>query len=191
MTITLLMFSGCFYTKLDTNILNYREEKQDIPEYCMLLPPEITDEMEVKDYLYQVNYDMINGYGLFLKVEYSDENYQKEVDRLSGYKREYSWDGEKGEGYFLYDENCKYFKYPTYIAQFFGWESAFEYASIIGNNQIIYVYLECMEAEDVQIELDYLPLNYASLPVTCTDKQYCTYSDYITYRYYHQGVWDI
>ena len=90
-----------------------------------------------------------NDFCVYLDVTYTEEEYQKELDRLSGWSTILSAGEEKHTLGFLYDENCKYFSYPTYIASYdgIGVLAAFEYALLAGENRIIYVRINGIEKD--------------------------------------------
>lgn len=87
----------------------------------------------------------------FVQVKYSIEDFNKEITRLANINSEGT--------YLYYDEECRFFKYPTYIATY--WLNRdYEYACIEYDlNIITYVYtISC--SIDLPFDKKYLPVNY-------------------------------
>ena len=145
------MSTACKTNTIDKDITKYRSDEQAIPEYCELLPSEIGTNMTIVEYFYQHVTGLIPYCFMILHVEYSDADYEAELQRLASYRKSYQWAEKVGEGGFLYDEHCQYFHYPAYIAQYASINQDYEYALLLGNNQIAYIFLECMEKEYFQI----------------------------------------
>ena len=163
-------------------------------EYLSIFPQSL-ESLTVNEYFYmkvrkQWQY---NFFCVYLDATYTEEEYQKELDRLSGWSTILSAGEEKHTLGFLYDENCKYFSYPTYIASYdgIGVLAAFEYALLAGENRIIYVRINGIEKDEMRIDEAFLPKGYYSLLEEgkslfgkISNNNYSVY-------YYHKNPFDI
>ena len=137
----LICFSSCATTKIITDINEYGNFPPDSSnmyiEDRIIFPESLENVKEAKEYKFA--HDDI-GWGrtqLFLDVIYDDENFQKEIERLTNF--EYSWRTTKNK--FLFDKKMKLFNYPTYIAIYRG--GRYSYASIIEEEKrIVYIFLQ-------------------------------------------------
>ena len=96
-----------------------------------------------------------NGFGIdqyFLSIKYSDKDFQSELNRLN----EYSLNNQ----FLDYDENCKLFNYPTYIAYYWS-GNEYQYICIdYENRTIAYVYVYQVSVENILFDTKYLPKNF-------------------------------
>lgn len=162
---------------LDRDVANYQEYREGKPIF-----PESFASFDVNDYFYldaMEKYIGENSCNLYLDITYTSEEYAAELARLNDYSSKqyvpvyddkgkeihvYDTDGKEIQqfitGYFLFDENCEYFKYPTYISEYNHREGHYEYAMLAGENRIVYVYLSLMRDEDLRISRHYCPTHY-------------------------------
>lgn len=184
--VVLLFFGGRFLyvagiapmlnASVERDIQHYRdypEEILDDGESFHLFPETIGDGMAVSDYFFanaSFKYYKEDHYQIFLDVAYTDEGYEAELLRLEEYSQTYtvtitSDNGEQRQkevaGYLLYDDMGVCFQERAYIAQYNGKTDCYEYALVMGENRIVYVYLEGkVEKGDLRIPVYYLPKGY-------------------------------
>ena len=96
---------------------------------------------------------------VYLECEYSNEDYEKELERLKG-KVPSSPDDPKMDEYLKYEESGR-FIHPVYIAIDRN-SYSYEYAMDLGNKRIAYIYTSFMakESELKKIPHEYLPDDY-------------------------------
>ncbi len=135
-------------------------------EYLSIFPQSL-ESLTVNEYFYMKvrQQGRYNDFCVYLDATYTEEEYQKELDRISGWRTILSAGEEKHTLGFLYDENCKYFSYPTYIAAYNDPAVfiTFEYALLVGENRIIYVRLNGIRKNEMRIDEAFLPKEYYSL----------------------------
>ena len=156
-------------------------------EYLAIFPQSL-DNLTINEYSFmkvrkQWHY---NDFCVYLDVTYTEEEYQKELDRLSGWSSVFEIEDEQYTSGFLYDENCKYFSYPTYIAVYgdYAPRGAFEYALLAGENRIIYVRINGIEKDEMRIDEAFLPKEYYDI----LDSRWKLFADieikYTIYNYF-------
>ena len=123
--------------------------------------PESAFEQESKPVFYNSFQDTWDDptYEVYLKCQYSDEDYQAEIERLKSVEKTYSeYDGRKQS--LLYDDSDR-FKYPAYIA-IDHHDNAYEYALDLGDDSIAYIYTAYKNSEKnlKKIPREYLPSDY-------------------------------
>ncbi len=96
---------------------------------------------------------------VYLECEYSEEDYEKELERLRG-KVPSDADNPKLDEYLKYDESDRFIN-PVYIAIEIN-NHSYEYAMDLGNNKIAYIYTSFFNKEDKLKEVphEYLPDDY-------------------------------
>ena len=91
---------------------------------------------------------------VYLKCTYTEEDYQKEVDRLSHIYKQYGSVRRDIE----YDDSGR-FPYPAYIA-IDGHRNAYEYALLSGDHEITYIYTSFMNQNKLHMDTALLPSDY-------------------------------
>lgn len=159
----LICFSSCATTKIITDINEYGnfppEHSSMYIEDRIIFPESLENVKEAKEYKFAYDDIWLGRTQLFLDVIYDDENFQKEIERLTNF--EYSWGTTKNK--FLFDKKMKLFNYPTYIAIYRG--ERYSYASIIEEEKrIVYVFLEepfyDSTREEILVPKIFLPKEY-------------------------------
>ena len=98
-------------------------------------------------------------YEVYLKCQYSDEDYKSEIDRLNSVEKTYTtYDDRKKT--LIYDDSER-FTHPAYIAIDHN-DYSYEYAMDLGDNSIAYIYVAFKNSEDSlkKIPKEYLPSDY-------------------------------
>lgn len=120
--------------------------------------PNSTENVEDADYYYYCSKNSFNNhYVIYAEMEYTDEQYQKELQRLSEIEVEIELPStqEVASNGIIYDE--KLFNYPAYVA-IYGCNLSYEYAlTDEENHKIIYVYSRLQDMNGM-IPDKYLPL---------------------------------
>ena len=132
--------------------------------------PETLEDTEVIDYVYRYMDSLFDPTAeIYLECRYGEEDYQAEIARLQGIQTEY-----KGEVQtIVYDtEN---FAYPAYAA-INGNDHCYEYALLLGDGKIAYIFLQFIEEEEISFPADYLPKGYEE------EKEERGYSIYLFYQ---------
>lgn len=152
--------------QLDTNINNYGKFNysdlylgETYSDLKLVIFPESIENNKVINYK---NLKVTQGFNtvginIFIVVEYSESLYNQEIQRLENSSRPY---GEKTIK-FLVDEAIK-FNNKTYIATYNTFYS-FEYATLLGENKIAYVYLSRVQKDEMLMPEEYLPKDYYGL----------------------------
>ena len=123
--------------------------------------PESAFEQESKPVFYNSFQDTWDDptYEVYLKCQYSDEDYQAELERLKAVEKTYSeYDGRKQS--LRYDDSDR-FKYPAYIA-IDHHDVSYEYALDLGDDSIAYIYTAFKSTKHSikKIPSEYLPSDY-------------------------------
>lgn len=135
------------------NAIDYYRNKWDMDE--TIFPQNITDSMQVEDYK-MVYYNPWDAqYLSYLVVNYSDEDYEKEIERLKRYN------STEYKGYYGVTGFDKYDLVAIYADSYQG----FVYALTDNKNKIIYVeIIFCNYFMDIDyneyINIDYLPTGF-------------------------------
>ena len=120
--------------------------------------PDLTKNAEDTDYYYYCSKGNINNhYVIYAEMEYTDEEYQKELQRLSEIEVEIELPSTQKvvSNGIVFDE--KSFLYPAYVA-IYGCNLSYEYAlTDEENHKIIYVYSRLQDMNGM-IPDKYLPL---------------------------------
>ena len=120
--------------------------------------PNATENAEDADYYYYCSKGNFNNhYVIYAEMEYTDEEYQKELQRLSEIEVEIELPStqEVVSNGIVFDE--KSFRYPAYVA-IYGCNLSYEYAlADEENHKIIYVYSRLQDLNGM-IPDKYLPL---------------------------------
>lgn len=161
LAILLCTFSSCGYVDTYTTVDSYPEffklsgrwivnemyyeyNGQRYLDFKSLLFPDTITQLNVKEYHCIYNYN--ESFDVLLSVEYSEEEYLKETDRLSSVRH---------NGEILY--TTEHFEYPAYVTAL-GYNHCSEYALLCEEQHTIhYVYLQGMKLKDIKMPQSYLP----------------------------------
>lgn len=202
-----LFISGCVrpYTVVYDDLKGYREYPNlyggtDYNGNLELFPQKIEESLTVNEYKFEKyssgGVKAVEAYHIILDVVYTKEKYQEEIKRITNWSREYKYKKEVGRAGFLFDAECMYFNYPTYIASYNALYS-YEYALLVEENRIIYIFLRQSKENQIQIQEDYLPKNYyeelQSGKIMGEDGHlgYSVYYNFSMYFYKHDNIWGI
>ncbi len=117
--------------------------------------PKDIQENEIETYYYR-SQDVIFSpeCQIFLQAKYSDEAFEKEVQRLQNIRVVY----DQEENLILYD--AEHYIAPAYVCVD-GWKGCYEYALVFREkNVIVYVYLQDMKEDKLEFNSLFLPNNY-------------------------------
>lgn len=115
---------------------------------------------------------------IYLNCSYDNPTYEAELQRLSQISKSYNGKIQQ----IIYDtDNYNYPAYVTIDAN----NHCYEYALLTGENNITYVFLEFINEENLEFDLQYLPKNYEN---AITDQKK-GYSIYIYYKDNGDGIW--
>jgi hypothetical protein len=121
-------------------------------------PETLTNMDGINEYYCRIDHPLSFGtpeYEIFLDITYSKSDYEKEVARLS--TMEYKSSNFPETRSLKYD-NAVLFHFPTYIAAYDQSDYDYEYACLDEENyRLIYVYIQIMNYEEVQMEEVYRP----------------------------------
>lgn len=138
--------------------------------------PESVNVSNVKEYKYLMRDDLFNGsYLFYLVVNYTDEDYNAEVERLKNIKAEYP-NSVKNP---LYNK----IELPTYITIFDG-NGSYEYVMLDNENKTIaYIFNQLFNWDEIEINDEYLLKNYS---VNSNDKD-VNQNGYNMYYFYDKN----
>ena len=140
--------------------------------------PETIDETEVIDYFYRYEDTFLDPTAeIYMERYYEEEAYQAEIERLQGIQAEL--DGEVHR--IIYD--TVNFSYPAYVT-INGNNHCYEYALLLGDRKIAYIFLQFIKEEDVYFPADYLPNAYET-----EDQGYSMYMFYKETLFGQEGYW--
>lgn len=139
--------------------------------------PESAFEQDEKPVFYNSYQDTWDDptYEVYLKCQYSDEDYQSEIERLSQSSQTYTKYDDR-EKRLIYD-NSDRFAHPAYIAIDHN-DFSYEYAMDLGDNSIAYIYVAYKTSEKSlkKIPKEYLPADYEE-SLTLENGGYSNYLD--------------
>lgn len=104
---------------------------------------------------------------IYLACSYSRDEYKAELERLTNLSREHNGKARRSR------YNVSLFEYPAFIT-ILASDHCYEYALLLGNDQIAYIFLQNTKAKNVPFDRSYLPVNYEKFS---EDFQYSIYSD--------------
>lgn len=158
------------------NIENYGEFREYGGYSNFRIFPEIVnDEMNVMSYLYQYKDTIFDPTSqIYLECTYEKDSYLKEIERLENISEEYNGEIKK----VIYDTES--FEYPAYVTIDAN-NHCYEYALILGDERIAYVFLQFVNKEDIGFPLEYLPKEYEN-------NQDSGYTIYIFYQKDGTGI---
>lgn len=119
-----------------------------------IFPKQLSDNMEVYKYSYYYADTFLDPTAqIYLECSYEEEDYSKEIERLEGIQEEY----EGRIQTIMYDTDS--FSYPAYVT-IDADNHCYEYALLIGEGKIAYVFLQFISEEDIVFPAEYLPKEY-------------------------------
>lgn len=142
-----------------------------------IFPQNISSSM-IEDYHYSYQDTLFDPTSqIYLSCSYDTETYEAEIGRLSKIEKSYKGRTQR----VIYDtDNYNYPAYVTIDAN----NHCYEYALLIGDNKIVYIFLQFMKLNDIAFNLEYLPEKYEN---TVTDKKK-GYSIYMFYKDNGDGI---
>ena len=161
----ILALGGCTYTGYHmifgspvktTNIEDYdKKNDQRIKSNLMIFPQYIAETAtDVKYYYYYQDMIMDPMCQIYLHCKYSEEDYNKELERLQEIRERYQKKDENG-GY-----TSSNFNGDVYIHEY-DKTTYTEYAIADSNtHEIVYIYLQFISEKKVKFDKKYLPLDY-------------------------------
>ncbi len=129
-------------------------EKFDGYSRLDIFPEQIDAGMEAKEYYYCYADTFLDPTAqIYLECSYTQDSYQRELARLQGIREEHKGKVQT----IVYDEEG--FSYPAYVA-IDAWNHCYEYALLLGEERIAYVFLQFIGEEEIVFPVEYLPRNY-------------------------------
>ena len=119
-----------------------------------IFPKQISDNMEVYKYSYYYADTFLDPTAqIYLECSYEENDYLREIERLEGIQEEYEGRIQS----IVYDTDS--FSYPAYVT-IDADNHCYEYALLIGEKRIAYVFLQFIKEEDIAFSMEYLPKEY-------------------------------
>ncbi len=119
-----------------------------------VFPEQIDENMEVQEYYYYYADTFLDPAAqIYLECSYDNAGYDEEIERLSEIQEEYRGKVQR----IVYDTES--FAYPAYVA-IDADNHCYEYALLLGDCRIAYVFLQFMEEDDIVFPAEYLPERY-------------------------------
>lgn len=119
-----------------------------------IFPEQISGDMEAQEYFYCYADTFLDSTAqIYLECSYGQDAYSNEIQRLAGIREEYK---EKVQTV-VYDTES--FSYPAYVA-INAEDHCYEYALLLGDNRIAYVFLQFIKEEEIAFPVEYLPEGY-------------------------------
>ena len=166
------------YSKQQTNVYM----SADYSDALVVFPNEISGNAQVNNYFVLEVKQMFKriGYHIALDITYSESEYDAEIARLQGWQRTYNYQNTQGMVGLLYDtEN---FQYPAFVASY-NLMLAYEYALILDDYRIVYVYINWIEKGESRLDDAYLPNNYFEKNDSIMGWTYNVYRDKSMWEY--------
>lgn len=172
--------TGIIEGLLDQLLYGEKYSSTDISEYLqyegfrcfssLLIFPETIEETEVIDYVYRyMDYLFAPTAEVYFECRYEEAAYKAEIARLQGIQTEYKGRVQT----IIYDtEN---FAYPAYVT-INGNDHCYEYALLLGDGKIAYIFLQYIKEGEISFPVDYLPKEYEE------EKEDIGYSMYLFYK---------
>ena len=132
----------------------------DYKERLVVFPTEIKGNINEYFHLQKTEDFSSVKNNVYLDITYTAEEYQKEIERLSNWERQYTYNEQQHTAKFLQDKECKHFNYPAFIASHNCTFLVYEYALLLDDYRIVYVYVNSIKEEDMLMEDEYLPKRY-------------------------------
>lgn len=119
-----------------------------------VFPEQIDDSMEVHGYSYYYADTFLDPTAqIYLECSYDGDSYLKEIERLKGIQKEYKGKVQT----VVYDTES--FSYPAYVTINAN-DHCYEYALLLGDERIAYVFLQFIKEEEIVFPAEYLPKGY-------------------------------
>ena len=119
-----------------------------------VFPAQISSGMEVHGYSYYYADTFLDPTAqIYLECGYDGDSYLKEIERLQGIQREYKGKVQT----VVYDTES--FSYPAYVTINAN-DHCYEYALLLGDERIAYVFLQFIKEEEIVFPAEYLPGGY-------------------------------
>lgn len=119
-----------------------------------IFPKQLNNNMEVYKYSYYYADTFLDPTAqIYLECSYEEDDYLKEIERLEGIQEEYAGRIQS----IAYDTDS--FSYPAYVT-IDADNHCYEYALLIGERKIAYVFLQFIKEEDIVFPVEYLPKEY-------------------------------
>lgn len=119
-----------------------------------VFPKQIDEDMEIQEYYYYYADTFLDPAAqIYLECSYDKAGYDKETERLSEIQEEYRGKVQS----IVYDTES--FAYPAYVAVDAD-NHCYEYALLLEDYRIAYVFLQFMDEEKVVFPMEYLPERY-------------------------------
>ncbi|MBQ9716093.1 MAG: hypothetical protein IJV77_06775 [Clostridia bacterium] len=116
------------------------------------------NNLNVQEYHYY-DYHLRDGVELILTVQYTDQEFNKELNRLDSIQYTRTIDGLTKS--VAKDEQKQLFNYFTYVFTYDTEFILYEYVCVdFDKKQITYVFLDCLSLDFVTIDYNYLPKKY-------------------------------
>ena len=168
-----------------SSYLSYSHDMYLSPQYKdapVVFPNAISENYTVNNYnVVYINQAFSNvGFHFYIDITYSNQDYLNEINRLETWERQYNYEGNIGTVKLLKD--AENFNYTTYVASY-NCALAYEYASIIGENRILYVYISRIQQGETDLSDAFLPKQYYNHNFSLEGFTYSIYHDYDMYEY--------
>ena len=119
-----------------------------------IFPKQLSDNIEVYKYsYYYADTFLAPTAQIYLECSYEEEDYLREIERLEEIQEEYEGRIQS----IVYDIDS--FSYPAYVT-IDADDHCYEYALLIGERKIAYVFLQFIKEEDIVFPAEYLPKEY-------------------------------
>lgn len=194
LVIWVFLSTGCYSNNRKIHLSNNLEEygeyedlylNPDYEDAPVVFPKVVNnDGIGINDYfVVKVTQSLKEvGFHIVLDITYSEEEYTKEIARLEQWSRTYNYNGETGVAKLLYDEQN--FNYPAYVSAYNSL-LAYEYALILDNNHIIYVYISRIKQGETSLLEEYLPKQYYEKNISIEGFSYSVYHNDCMWKYYN------
>lgn len=150
-------FSQLYYGKGYTtnNVDEYGNFEMFNGYSALSIFPENIQRDDIEDYYYSYQDIIFDPTAqIYLECNYDSDTYMKEITRLENIKVTYK---EKVQ-HIQYD-NKEHFNYPAYVT-ILAENHCYEYALLLGENSIAYIFLQFVPEEEIKFTDKYLPNNY-------------------------------
>lgn len=119
-----------------------------------VFPEQISGNMEVHGYSYYYADTFLDPTAqIYLECSYDGDGYLKEIERLKGIQEEYKGRVQT----VVYDTES--FSYPAYVTINAN-DHCYEYALLLGEERIAYIFLQFIKEEEIVFPAEYLPEGY-------------------------------
>lgn len=141
------------YTSTDINNYGVFEEFNGYSKLD-IFPGQLSDTMEVYKYSYYYADTFLDPTAqIYFECSYEEDDYLREIERLKGIHEEYEGKIQS----IVYDTDS--FLYPAYVT-IDSDNHCYEYALLLGEKKIAYVFLQFINEEEIAFPIEYLPKEY-------------------------------